>query len=84
MSLTVATQALTQLFAIRGFMRRPIITILALLRASQACAAEVTGRVRVVDGDTLWVSGVKIRLNGIDAPERGQARFREATSELQR
>ncbi len=65
-------------------MRRPIITILALLLASQACAAEVKGRASVVDGDTLWVSGVKIRLNGIDAPERGQARFREAAQVLQR
>ena len=64
-------------------MRRPIL-IFALLVASQVCAAEVNGRARVVEGDTLWVSGVKIRLNGIDGPERGQDRFREATQELQR
>lgn len=30
------------------------------------------GRVRVVDGDTLAVGGVKVRLHGIDAPELDQ------------
>ena len=32
----------------------------------------VTGRARVVDGDSLEVTGVRIRLFGIDAPERNQ------------
>ena len=36
-------------------------------------AADVfSGAVRVVDGDTLVVRGIKVRLQGIDAPERGQ------------
>ena len=32
----------------------------------------ITGEVRVIDGDTVDVGGTRIRLWGIDAPERGQ------------
>jgi endonuclease YncB( thermonuclease family) len=32
----------------------------------------VTGRARVIDGDSLEIAGVRIRLFGIDAPERDQ------------
>jgi endonuclease YncB( thermonuclease family) len=32
----------------------------------------VTGYARVVDGDSLEIAGVRVRLNGIDAPERDQ------------
>lgn len=40
--------------------------------------------VRVVDGDSLYLDGLptQIRLWGVDAPERGQAGFAEATSTL--
>lgn len=34
--------------------------------------ADVTGPVRVIDGDTIVVSGERIRLHGIDAPEGNQ------------
>jgi endonuclease YncB( thermonuclease family) len=38
-----------------------------------AFAAEsVTGKARIVDGDTVEVAGTRFRLKGIDAPERGQ------------
>ena len=33
-------------------------------------ARQVTGPARVVDGDTIWIGQTKIRLHGIDAPER--------------
>ncbi|MCH9765303.1 MAG: thermonuclease family protein [Alphaproteobacteria bacterium] len=33
---------------------------------------DVVGSARVIDGDTLDVAGVRVRLEGIDAPERGQ------------
>ena len=39
---------------------------------SGAFAADIVGPARVVDGDTVEVSTVKIRLNGIDAPESDQ------------
>jgi endonuclease YncB( thermonuclease family) len=54
----------------------------ALALGSPAEARDIKGKARVVDGDTLYVGQVKIRLNGIDAPERGQARFRAATQAL--
>lgn len=34
--------------------------------------ADLTGHARVVDGDTIDVAGVRVRLEGIDAPETGQ------------
>ena len=32
----------------------------------------VSGRAHVIDGDSLEIAGVRVRLNGIDAPERDQ------------
>lgn len=49
-----------------------------------AISQDIKGRVQVVDGDTLWIGRIKVRLNGIDAPERGHARYRAATQALQR
>lgn len=34
--------------------------------------ASVSGRPRVIDGDTIDIAGVRVRLFGIDAPEREQ------------
>lgn len=45
---------------------------LALLAAAPAHAERIIGDARVVDGDTLEVSGTRIRLFGIDAPESKQ------------
>ena len=35
-------------------------------------AAEIAGKVRVIDGDTIDVGETRVRLHGIDAPERDQ------------
>ena len=38
---------------------------------------EIVGPAEVIDGDTIAISGLKIRLHGIDAPERDQSCFAE-------
>ena len=44
----------------------------ACLLFNTARSKELTGIPRVVDGDTLVLNGIKIRLEGIDAPESDQ------------
>jgi endonuclease YncB( thermonuclease family) len=49
------------------------VSVLASISPATAIASQiVSGRARIVDGDTVIVSGEKIRLNGIDAPETDQ------------
>jgi len=40
--------------------------------ALPAAASEFAGKVRVIDGDTIDVGKVRVRIHGIDAPERDQ------------
>lgn len=47
-----------------------ILSALILLVA--ATAPDLVGSARVIDGDTLEVSGQRVRLQGIDAPDAGQ------------
>ena len=49
-----------------------ICSILVLLAFATPSLAGVQGAIRVIDGDTLDVGGVRVRLHGIDAPEVGQ------------
>ncbi len=52
---------------------KTVIVLAALLSATTATASsQITGTVRVVDGDTLVMANHKIRLSGIDAPESRQ------------
>jgi len=56
------------------FVRRVTRWVLALVLAVAPLAATAgpDGRVRVIDGDTIDVGGERVRLFGIDAPERDQ------------
>lgn len=46
--------------------------VFAALVGNAAAAGPVTGKAKVIDGDTLVVGAVVVRLHGIDAPEMGQ------------
>ena len=49
-----------------------VCSALVLLAFALPGYAAVDGPVRVIDGDTLDVGGVRVRLHGVDAPEIGQ------------
>lgn len=46
---------------------------LALLLPMSVAMADVTGKPRIIDGDTVEIAGERIRLNGIDTPEPNQS-----------
>lgn len=49
-----------------------IVFIVMLVFIGSVGVADVAGPVRIIDGDTLDVGDVRLRLYGIDAPEMGQ------------
>lgn len=51
-------------------MRGVLMAILVAAWPVLPSAAVLEGAARVIDGDTLEISGTRIRLHGIDAPER--------------
>ncbi len=48
------------------------LALLFVLAACPALADTVTGRARILDGDTIEIGPERIWLFGIDAPESGQ------------
>ena len=49
-----------------------LFTLIFLFLLSSIASADISGTALIVDGDTITISGNKIRLNGIDTPERNQ------------
>jgi endonuclease YncB( thermonuclease family) len=49
---------------------RAILLLLALTQADIASEA-ISGKAHVVDGDTLEIASIKIRLQGIESPAEG-------------
>ena len=69
------------------------LAAVVLLVSAPAWAQDITGPARVIDGDTIDISGQRIRLHGIDAPDTKQlcdlgmmamSCGREATKRLRR
>lgn len=58
----------------------PIFVVIVCL-STQAHAADLTGKPRIIDGDTIEMAGERIRLHGIDAPETKQTCQRANGSE---
>jgi len=49
----------------------PVLSLLALM-ATSAQAAQISGKADIVDGDTIKILGVSLRLSAIDTPEPDQ------------
>ena len=50
-----------------------IAIALALIFPIRTSLADISGLPRIIDGDTIEISGERIRLHGIDAPESSQS-----------
>jgi len=58
-----------------------VVVIIAILRfLPQPDPLKVSGRPKLIDGDSLFVRGVELRLLGIDAPEIAQNCTREGAN----
>lgn len=55
------------------------LLIILMLLASPALADPIKGVPRIVDGDSIVIADVRIRLHGIDAPEAKQTCTRDGT-----
>ena len=49
-----------------------LIVLSILLAWGTPAFADITGKPRIIDGDTIDIAGQRIRLHGIDTPESGQ------------
>ena len=49
--------------------------LIFFFQSSLVYAKNIEGKARVIDGDTIYIGETKIRLHGIDAPEKNQKCF---------
>ena len=53
-------------------MKTSVLAVVGIILFSMHSYADVKGTARIVDGDTIHFLNAKVRLDGIDAPERKQ------------
>lgn len=63
-------------------MTRITMTALLILLATPAAAADLSGRARATDGDTIRIGATSIRIWGLAAPERSEPGGRQATAAM--
>lgn len=68
----------------RPALRLAWVGVLSLASAAIAADATLSGRAEIVDGDTLRIGGVGVRLKGISAPERNERGGKAARDALVR
>jgi len=61
-----------------------VFTVVLCFSASSVTAREITGRAYVRDADTVVVTGIPVRLNGVDAPELSNRYGRAAKAFMER
>jgi endonuclease YncB( thermonuclease family) len=49
---------------------KKLLVVVLILAFGSAASGDLSGTALIVDGDTITISGNKIRLNGIDTPEQ--------------
>ena len=51
---------------------KKLFAVVLTLTLGSVVSADITGTALIVDGNTITISGNKIRLHGIDTPEKDQ------------
>ena len=59
---------------------KKLLVLVLILAFGSIASADLSGTALIVDGDTITISGNKIRLSGIDTPERDQTCKRAGTT----
>ena len=58
------------------------VLALIFLSYSSSAIADVIGKPRVIDGDTIEIAGDRVRLSGIDTPEEKQTCLDECSRDI--
>jgi endonuclease YncB( thermonuclease family) len=61
-----------------------VAALVALASAARSAEAILTGHARTIDGDTIEIGAVPVRLKGIAAPERDEPGGADATEAMRR